>query len=150
MGSVEVPAYLKHGVMQSDFQLSQPVSRVLTLLVDLQVLLWNRIPAASVGSQLMHQLVLTRQRQADPSLPPVGETQLPPFTDQALDPPTRLSGLGAQRQQPLSQEAVEQLVAGGAVLTQNQDRRGSADCVPKEFFLVGWETNAAELTCGEM
>lgn len=136
--------------MQSDFQLCQPVRRVLTLLVDLQVLPWNRIPAASVSSQLMHQLVLTGQRQAEPGLSPVGETQLPPLTDEPLDSLARLSGLRAQRQQPLPQEAVEQLVASGTVLTQNKDVWSSTHVVTQELFFMTWERNAAELTCGKI
>ncbi|KAF3856351.1 hypothetical protein F7725_017074 [Dissostichus mawsoni] len=84
-----------------DLQLCQPVGRVLTFLMDLQVFPGHGIPAATVSCQLVNKLVLAGQRQAEPSLSPVGETQLPPLADRALDSFTSLSGLRAQGQQPL-------------------------------------------------
>lgn len=131
--------------MQGDLQLCQPVCWVLTLLMDLQVLPRYRIPPATVSRQLVHQLVLAGQSQAEPSLSPMGETQLPPLADASLDSFTGLAGLGAQRQQPLPQEAVEQLVAGSTVLAQHQDVRGSAYRAAEELFLVAWERDAAQL-----
>ena len=102
--------------MQGDLQLGQAVGWVLTLVVDLQVLQGHRVPAAAVGCQLVHQLVLARQRQAEPCLPAVGETQLPPLADGDLVPLAGHPGLVHQRQQPLPEDAVEQAVAGGTVL----------------------------------
>lgn len=112
--------------MQGDLQLCQPVRRVLTFLMDLQVLPGHRIPAATVSRQLVHQLILAGQSQTEPCLSPMGETQLPPLADSALNSFTSLAGLGAQRQQPLPQKAVEQLVAGSTVLAEYQDVRSSA------------------------
>ena len=134
--------------MQGDLQLCQPVGRVLTFLMDLQVFPGHGVPAATVSCQLVNKLVLTGQRQAEPGLSPVGETQLPPLADRALDSFTSLSGLRAQGQQPLPQEAVEQLVAGGTVLAQYQDVRGSAHSVAQELFLMAGERDAAELAWG--
>lgn len=122
------------------------MSRVFALVQDLQVLPGNRIPAAAVGHQLVHQLVLARQGQAEPGLSAVGEAQLPPLAHVALPSLAGLSRFGAQRQQPLPQEAVEKLVAGGTVLSQHQDVRGSAHRVPQELFLVAGEGDAAEVT----
>lgn len=132
-------------MVQGDLQLCQPVGRVLALLVDLQVFPGNGIPAAAVRRQLVHQLILARQSQAEPRLSAVGEAQLPPLADAALDALAGLSGLRTQRQEPLPQEAVEQLVAGGAVLAQDEDVRGGPHGVSEKLFLVTWERDAAKL-----
>lgn len=118
--------------------------------MDFQVLPGNRIPATTVCSQLMDQLVLAGQRQAQPRLPPVSETQLPPLADEALGPAAGLSGLRTERQQPFPQEAVEQLVAGGAVLAQHQDVRGSSHGATQELFLMSGERDAAKLACNKI
>lgn len=120
---------------------------VLTLLVDFQVLPGNRIPATTVCSQLVDQLVLAGQRQAEPRLSAVSKTQLPPLADNAVDAAAGLSGLCTQRQQPFPQQAVEQLVAGGAVLAEHQDVRRSSHRVAQELFLMTWERDAAKLAC---
>lgn len=94
----------------------------------------------------MHELVLAGQGQAEARLPAVGETQFSPLADVALDALAGLAGVRAQRQPPLPQEAVEQLVAGGAVLTQHQDVRRGAHGAAQELFFMAWEGDAAELT----
>ncbi|TNN85586.1 hypothetical protein EYF80_004219 [Liparis tanakae] len=104
-----------------------------------------RVPAPTVSRQLVHQLILARQCQAEPRLSPVGEAQLPPLADSTLDSFTSLSSLWAQGQQPLPQKAVEQLIAGGTVLAEHQDVRGSAHGVTQELFLMAGERDAAEL-----
>jgi len=78
----------------------------------------------------------------------MGEAQLPPLADSTLDSFTSLSSLWAQRQQPLPQKAVKQPVAGGTVLAEYQDVRGSAHCVTQELFLVAGERDASELAWG--
>lgn len=105
------------------------MSRILALIQDLQVFPGHRLPAATVGRQLVHQLVLARQGQAEPRLFAVGEAQLAPLAGVTLASFAGMSSLGAQGQQPLPQEAVEELVAGGAVLPQHQDVGGSSDSV---------------------
>lgn len=132
-------------MVQGDLQLCQPVSWVLTLFVDLQILSGNGIPATAVRCQLVHQLILTRQSQAESGLSPVGEAQLPSLADAALDAVAGLSGLWAQRQEPFPQKAVEQLVAGGAVLAQDEDVGGGPHGTSKKLFLVTWKRDAAEL-----
>lgn len=76
----------------------------------------------------------------------MAETQFSPLANVALDSLAGLAGLGAQRQQPLAQETIEQLVAGGAVLTQDQDVRSGAHGAPQELFFMAWERDAAEVT----
>lgn len=95
-------AYLQQRVMERYLQLCLPVSRIFTFVQDLQVFPGHRFPAATVGHQLVHQLVLARQGQAEPGLSPVGEAQLAPLAHVALSSFTGLSSFGAQRQQPLS------------------------------------------------
>lgn len=113
--------------------------------MDLQVFPWDRIPAATVCRQLVHQLILAGQRQTEPCLSPMSETQLSPLADSPLDALTSLSSFGAQRQQPLSQKTVEQLVAGSAVLAQYQDVRSSTHSAAQELFLMAGEGDATEL-----
>lgn len=131
--------------MEGDLQLSQPVGRVLTLLLDLQVLPGNRIPAPAVGRQLVHQLILAGQRQAESRLAPMGEAQLPPLAGGALDAIAGLAHLRAQGQEPLPQQAVEQLVARGTVLTKYQDVEGAAHVALQELLLMPGEGDAAQL-----
>lgn len=132
--------------MERYLQLRLPVSRIFTFVQDLQVFPGHRLPAATVSRQLVHQLVLARQGQAEPGLSPVGEAQLPPLARATLASSAGLSDLGAQRQQPLSQEAVEELVAGGTVLSQHQDVGGSTHSVMQELFFVAGKGDAAKLT----
>lgn len=136
-------------MVECDLQLCQPVGWILALVLDLEIHPGHRVPAAAVSSQLVHKLVLAWQGQAEARLPPVGETQFPPLADVALDSLAGLAGVRAQRQQPLPQEAVEQLVAGGAVLTQHQDVRRGTHGVAQELFFMAREGDAAELTWGQ-
>lgn len=122
------------------------MSRIFTLIQDLQVFPGHRLPAATVRRQLVHQLVLARQGQAEPRLFAVGEAQLPPLAGVTLASFAGMSSLRAQRQQPLPQEAVEELVAGGTVLSQHQDVRGSSNSVTQELFFVAGKGDAAKLT----
>lgn len=135
---------LQQRVMERDLQLGQSLRRIFALL-DLQVLVGHRVPAAAVSRQLMHQLVLSRQRQTQPRLTAVRETQLPPPAGPAL----RAAGparLRAQGEEPLSQQAVQELVSGRTVLTQDENIGGAADNILQIILIVPREGDAAELT----
>lgn len=130
--------------MERDLQLGQSLRGIFALL-DLQVLAGHRIPAAAVSRQLMHQLVLSGQRQAQPRLTAVRETQLPPPAGPALRA-TGPARLGAQGEEPLSQQAVQELVSGRTVLTQDENIGGAADNVLQIVLIMTRERDAAELT----
>ncbi|KAL0154319.1 hypothetical protein M9458_050432 [Cirrhinus mrigala] len=135
---------LQQRVMERDLQLGQSLRGILALL-DLQVLARHRVPSAAVGRQLMHQLVLSRQGQAQARLTAVRETQLPPPAGPALRPagPAHLRALG---EEPLSQQAVEELVAGRTVLAQDEDVGGATDHILQIVLLVTRQRDTAELT----
>lgn len=118
---------LQQPMMERDLQLGQSLRGVFALL-DLEVLGRDRIPASAVSRQLMHQLVLTRQSQTQTRLTPVRETQLPPSAGSALRT-ARPARFGSEREELLSQQAVEELVSGRAVLSQDENVGGAADNV---------------------
>lgn len=130
--------------MERDLQLGQSLRGIFALL-DLQVLAGHRIPAAAVSRQLMHQLVLSGQRQTQPRLTAVRETQLPPPAGPALRA-TGPARLRAQGEEPLSQQAVQELVSGRTVLTQDENIGGATDNILQIILIVTRERDAAELT----
>lgn len=136
--------YLQQRVVQRDFELCQPGGWVLALLLDLQILPGHRLPAPAMRRQLVHQLVLAGQRQAEAGLAPVREAQLPSLAGEAMRP-TSSPCVGPQGQQALPEKAVEQLVAGWTVLAQQEDVGRAGHHTVQVFFLLPWERDAVEL-----
>lgn len=130
-------------MVQRDLQLSHPVRRILARLSDLQVLLRDGFPASPVSRQLVHQFVLAGQRQAEAGLSPVSESQPPPLAARL-----RTAALAQPRhgQQPLPQQAVQHLILGVAVLSQDDDVGDAAHRGLQVLLLVAEEGEAAQVT----
>lgn len=131
--------------MQRDLQLGQAMGRVLTLLLDLQVLLGHRVPAAAMRRQLVYQLVLAGQRQAEARLAAMREAELAALAGAPL-PTGAAAAPWPHRQKSLPQEGVQQLVTGGAVLPQYDDKGRAAHAGLQVLLLMAGEGNAAQLT----
>lgn len=106
--------------------------------MDLQVLLRDGLPVALVSNQRVHEFILAGERQADPSLSPIGEAEAPKLTVLLAAQPG-----GGKHLHP--QQQVQQLALDITILAEDQDAGKAVHNLLEVLLFLRWEGNAAQL-----